>query len=83
MSVVKNDEKLKKYSLNEIMAELKKLRVNSFEKENTFLTELTKKQKLIFNAFHIDIKKLQESNNYKLEIQFRFNSRLCAICATI
>ena len=58
MSVIKKDEKLKKYSIHEIMAELKKLKVNSFDKENKFLTEMSKKQKLIFKAFQIDIQKI-------------------------
>lgn len=58
MGVIKKDDKLKKYSINEIMAELKKLKINSFDKGNQFLTELSKKQKLIFNAFNIDIQKL-------------------------
>ena len=56
MGVIKKDDKLKKYSINEIMAELKKLKINSFDKGNQFLTELSKKQKLIFNAFNIEQK---------------------------
>jgi transposase len=54
-NVIKKDEKLKKYSLNEIIAELKKLKINCFDKQNKFMTELSKKQKLIFKAFKIDI----------------------------
>lgn len=58
MNVIKNDKKLKKYSINEIMAELKKLKMNSFDENYKFLTEFTKKQKLIFKAFKIDIEKI-------------------------
>jgi len=59
MNVIKNDKKLKKYSINEIMAELKKLKVNTFDDKNKFLTEFTKKQKLIFKAFKIDIENIE------------------------
>ncbi len=41
MSIIKNDKKLKKYSLREIMSELKKLKLNCFHQNNTFLSELT------------------------------------------
>ena len=58
MNVIKKDKNLKKYSINEIIAELKKLKVNVFDAKNTILTELTKKQKLIFKAFKIDIHKI-------------------------
>ena len=58
MSVIKKDKKLKKYSINEIMAELKKLKINTFDENCKFLTEFTKKQKLIFKAFKIDIEKI-------------------------
>jgi len=58
MDTIKNDPKLKKYSLNEIMAELKKLKINSFNQEKKFLTEISKKQKLIFKAFAIDLQKI-------------------------
>ena len=42
MNVIKGDPKLKKYSINEIMAELKKIKVNCFDKQNKFITELSK-----------------------------------------
>ncbi len=66
MNIIKNDEKLKKYSLCEIMSELKKLKRNYFDENNTFLSELTKKQKLIFKAFNVD------SINKFLVINFKF-----------
>ncbi len=47
-NIVKKDEKLSKYSISEIMSELKKLKINLFDKENIFLTELTKKTKTYF-----------------------------------
>jgi len=61
MNVIKEDQKLKKYSINEIMAELKKIKINSFDGENKFITELSKKQKLIFKAFKIDTDKIIDS----------------------
>ncbi len=61
MNVIKNDKNLKKYSINEIIAELKKLKVNTFDDKNKFLTEFTKKQKLIFKAFNIDIEKMEKA----------------------
>jgi len=64
MNVIKKDEKLKKYSLCEIMEELKKLKINSFDKENRFVTELSKKQKLIFKAFNINIDNIDQFPGY-------------------
>ena len=61
MNVIKGDKKLKKYSINEIMAELKKIKINSFDGKNKFITELSKKQKLIFKAFKIDTDKIIDS----------------------
>ena len=58
MNVIKKDKHLKNYSINEIIAELKKLKVNLFDDKNKFLTEFTKKQKLIFKAFDIDVEKM-------------------------
>ncbi len=46
MNIIKNDEKLKKYSLCEIMSELKKLKRNCLDENNTFLSELTKNKSL-------------------------------------
>jgi len=60
VTVVKNHPKLKNYSVNEIIAELRKLKVNSFDKSSKFLTELSKKQKMIFKAFNIDTAKLEQ-----------------------
>ena len=42
-----------KYSLKEMMAELTKLKVTTIDDNEPILGELTKKQKLIFKAFHI------------------------------
>ena len=54
INVVKKDKQLSKYSINEIIAELKKLKINTFDKRHVFLSELSKKQKIIFKAFNID-----------------------------
>ena len=64
MSIIKKDKKLKKYSLCEIMSELKKLKLSCFDKNDTFLSELTKKQKIIFKAFNINIDKLKQFPSY-------------------
>ncbi|MCP3660508.1 MAG: hypothetical protein GY830_09450 [Bacteroidetes bacterium] len=40
------------------MSELKKLKLHYFDENNQYLSELTKKQKLIFKAFNIDINKI-------------------------
>jgi len=64
MNIIKNDEKLKKYSFCEIMYELKKLKLISFSKTDKFLSELTKKQKLIFKAFNINIENLNQLPSY-------------------
>ncbi len=68
MNIIKNDKKLKKYSLCEIMSELKKLKCNCFDSNDIFLSELTKKQKLIFKAFSINI----DSIDKFLVINFKF-----------
>lgn len=64
LSTIKNDDKLKKYSFREIMLELKKLKLNYFGEDKIILTELTKKQKLIFKAFNININKLDRLPGY-------------------
>ncbi len=64
LSTIKNDDKLKNYSLNEIMSELKKLKLNYFGDDKIILTELTKKQKLIFKAFNIDINNIDRLPGY-------------------
>ena len=64
LSTIKNDDKLKKYSLCEIMSELKKLKLNQFSQDNKLLSELTKKQKLIFKAFNIDTNKIDRLPGY-------------------
>ena len=64
MNIIKNDEKLKKYSLCEIMSELKKLKCNCFDSNDIFLSELTKKQKLIFKAFSINIDSIDKLPSY-------------------
>ncbi len=57
LRILKEHETLKKYTLNEIMFELKKLKINRLGKDNAIISELTKKQKLIFKAFDIDLGK--------------------------
>ena len=64
LSVIKSCKKLAHYSINELMAELKKLKVNAFNKNKPFLTELSKKQKLIFDAFNIDFKTIDPNHGY-------------------
>jgi len=60
INVIKKHEKLKNYSVNEIFAELRKLKVNCFDEDNNFITEITKKQKTIFEAFSISDKVILE-----------------------
>jgi transposase len=50
---IKKNKKLKHNSFKEILLELKKLKINSFDKNKQFLTEISKKQKLIFNTMNI------------------------------
>ena len=64
MNIIKNDEKLKKYSLCEIMSELKKLKRNCFDKNDPFLSELTKEQKNIFKTFNIDVDTINQLPSY-------------------
>ena len=42
-----------KYSVKELLAELKKLKITTLKHNNPFLSELSKKQKIIFKAFGI------------------------------
>ena len=60
VNVIKKDSKLKHYSINEIIAELRKLKVNIFSKEQHFLTELSKKQKMIFKAFGVNLENIDQ-----------------------
>ena len=46
------------------MSELKKLKLNQFSQDNKLLSELTKKQKLIFKAFNIDTNKIDRLPGY-------------------
>lgn len=50
----------KKYSVKEMLLTLKKLKIHSIEKES-FISEVTKKQKLIFEKFEIDISGIRSS----------------------
>ena len=43
------------------MAELKKIKINYLDHQDKFITELSKKQKLIFKAFKIDPNKIIET----------------------
>ena len=56
---IKKEQKLKHNSFKEILLELKKLKINSFDKKNQFLTEISKKQKLIFKAMNINIENIE------------------------
>lgn len=50
----------KKYSVKEMLLTLRKLKIHSIEKES-FISEVTKKQKLIFKKFQIDIPDVESS----------------------
>ncbi len=64
MQNLKKDEKLKRYSLKEVMLELKKLKITSLDGEKSFLSELTKKQKKIFKCLNIKLSSLEELPSY-------------------
>ena len=50
----KKDKKLNKtYTQEEVMCELKKLKIVNLSQDKKVLTEMTKKQKELFNAFKI------------------------------
>ncbi len=52
--VMTENNLFKKYSVKELLAEVKKLKVTEIEGSDLFLTELSKNQKLIFKAFGIE-----------------------------
>ena len=54
MQVIKGHKKLKSYSVKELLLELRKLKVNTFDESSHFVTEISKKQKIIYNAFGIN-----------------------------
>ena len=62
-NVTKNHEKLHHESIPEILAELKKLKINSWNGSKPFLAEPSKKQKIIFKAFGIDIQETYNTLN--------------------
>ncbi len=45
----------KRYSIREIMYELKKIRIVEMDNGTSFLTEVSKRQREIFNKFDIEI----------------------------
>jgi transposase len=49
----------KRYSLRELMYELKKLRLVDMTDDTSFLTEVSKRQREIFQKFHVNIPKLK------------------------
>jgi len=51
--VMKAKKLFKKFSIKELFAELKKLKITHIEKNAPFLSELSKKQRIIFEAFDI------------------------------
>ena len=58
MEIVKRmrDKKLfDRYTVKELFAELRKLKINELSNKNTFLSEVTKKQRAIFKAFDCHI----------------------------
>ena len=50
-----------KYSIKELLAELKKLKMIKLENNDSFLSELSKKQKMILKAFEIKEENLLHS----------------------
>ena len=50
---MRKNKLFEKYSVKELLAELKKLKIINLEKNDLFLSELSKKQKLILKAFGI------------------------------
>ena len=59
--VMRDNKLFEKYSTKQLLAELKKLKVINIEKNELFLSELSKKQKDIFNAFGISENELIHS----------------------
>ena len=51
--IMKKENLFNKYTVKELFAELKKLKITQIGKNDTFLTELSKRQKVIFHAFGI------------------------------
>jgi len=44
---------MKKYTVKELFTELKKLKITRIDKSDSFLSELSKRQKIILDAFGI------------------------------
>ncbi|GAX60132.1 transposase IS4 family protein [Candidatus Scalindua japonica] len=51
--VMKEKKLFNKYTVKELFAELKKLKITHIEKNDPILSELSKRQKIIFDAFGI------------------------------
>lgn len=59
--IMKEKKLFQKYSVKELMAELKKIKITKIGKNDPFLSELSKKQKIILKAFDIKEDLLQHS----------------------
>jgi len=59
--IMREKNLFKKYSVKELLAELKKLKIIKIKNNDLFLSELSKKQKLIFKAFGIKEENLLHS----------------------
>ncbi len=59
--VMRDNKLFKNYSIKQLLAELKKLKIINIEKNDLFLSELSKKQKNIFKAFGINENELKHS----------------------
>ena len=51
--IMKKERLFDNYTVKELFAELKKLKITHIEKNDPFLSELSKRQKIIFDAFGI------------------------------
>ena len=51
--IMKKEKLFDNYTVKELFAELKKLKITHIEKNDPFLSELSKRQKIIFDAFGI------------------------------
>ena len=61
---MKSNKKLQYHSVNEIFLELKKIKVNIIKDSAFFITEISKKQRVILDAFGIDVAKINCQHSY-------------------
>jgi len=59
--IMKKESLFKKYSVKELLSELKKLKLVKVDEDNIFLSEISKNQKKIFKAFGIDESQIKHS----------------------